>query len=380
MGNQMTFNRMTLAVPVLFLAIACGGGGNSGIQQPQAPTITTQPVGLSLAVGQPASFSIVASGTSPISYQWNWNGSPVIGATNASFSPMSATIPADDGSVFTVTVTNAVGSVTSGGATLTVSPVPRAPKKGDLRFKDIDAFPYHLTPLVGYSTLEPYTGISVSFGYDPAIGTPIGLGGEWIYVPYALPVGLQERGYYCQEDSLVSLESDLTALAIPNTVITSLDINNNIGLFANSWVKTSLAGAYSGIRQTVQLSAFQAAATQAANKGQVITAISYNAGQVYFISYGWDQDSTTLYEATVSTATLSTIGTAATTLSSEGYIITAMGGNSTDGYLLVGTRVQGDSMSRPIELSNQNGFVHRGYAAVGIVWGAGSPALWIGQQ
>ncbi|HEX7552658.1 MAG TPA: hypothetical protein VF378_03840, partial [Geothrix sp.] len=63
----------------------------------------------------------------------------------------------------------------------------------------------------------------------------------------------------------------------------------------------------------------------------------------------------------------------------EGYIITAMGGNSTDGYLLVGTRVQGDSMSRPIELSN-NGFAYRGYGAVGIIWGAGSPALWIGQQ
>jgi len=376
----MTFNRIVLTAPILFLAIACGGGGNYGIQQPQAPTITTQPVGLSLAVGQSANFSVAASGTSPISYQWSWNGSPVTGATNASFSPISVAIPADNGSVFTVTVTNAVGSVTSGGATLTVSAVPRAPKKGDLRFKDVDAFPYYLTPFAGLSTLEPYTGISVSQSYDPAIGTPIGLGGEWLYIPYALPVGMQERGYYCQEDSLLSLESDLDVLAVPNTVITSLDINNNIGLFANSWVKTSLVGAYSGIRQTVQLSAFQAAATQAANQGQVITAVSYNAGQVYFISYGWDQDSTTLYEVTVSTATLNTIGTASTNLSSEGYIITAIGGNSTDGYLLVGTRVKGDSMSRPIELSNQNGFVDRGYAAVGIVWGAGSPVLWIGQQ
>ncbi|MHB8304341.1 MAG: hypothetical protein ACYDC6_16255 [Acidobacteriaceae bacterium] len=48
------------------------------------------------------------------------------------------------------------------------------------------------------------------------------------------------------------------------------------------------------------------------------------------------------------TASYNNIGPAATSLANAGYIITAFGGNPTDGYVLVGTRVRGDSMPRPI--------------------------------
>ena len=36
-------------------------------------------------------------------------------------------------------------------------------------------------------------------------------------------------------------------------------------------------------------------------------------------------------------------------MAGEGYIISAFGGNDIDGYLLVGMRVQGDTLPRPIE-------------------------------
>jgi len=42
---------------------------------------------------------------------------------------------------------------------------------------------------------------------------------------------------------------------------------------------------------------------------------------------------------------------AATNMASQGYIISAFGGNDTDGYILVGMRVQGDNLPRPIENS-----------------------------
>ena len=86
-----------------------------------APTITTQPVSQMVTVGQVATFSVVASGTAPLSYQWKKNGTAIAGATAAVY-VTPATTAADSGSTFTVTVTNSAGSLTSSAATLTVTP------------------------------------------------------------------------------------------------------------------------------------------------------------------------------------------------------------------------------------------------------------------
>ena len=45
------------------------------------------------------------------------------------------------------------------------------------------------------------------------------------------------------------------------------------------------------------------------------------------------------------------VGSAATALAGEGYFISAMGGNDIDGYVLVGMRVQGDTIPRPLVLT-----------------------------
>ena len=83
-----------------------------------APAITTQPASLTLAVGLPASFTVAATGTAPLTYQWSKNGTPLSGATGATF-----TVPAvafADGGAYTVVVANGAGTVTSNAATLTV--------------------------------------------------------------------------------------------------------------------------------------------------------------------------------------------------------------------------------------------------------------------
>src|SRR5213076_1310018 len=79
-----------------------------------APTITAQPASQTVSVGQTATFTVAATGTAPLSYQWQKNGT-VIGAATA------ATTAAYNGNQFTVVVSNAAGSVTSTAASLTVT-------------------------------------------------------------------------------------------------------------------------------------------------------------------------------------------------------------------------------------------------------------------
>jgi len=91
-----------------------------------APSITTQPGSQTVTAGQTASFSVAATGTAPLSYQWNKNGVAIPGATSSSYTT-PATTSSDNGAQFTVLVSNATGSVTSNAAILTVSAAPVAP-------------------------------------------------------------------------------------------------------------------------------------------------------------------------------------------------------------------------------------------------------------
>jgi hypothetical protein len=83
------------------------------------PAITQQPTSLSVTAGQSATFSVLASGSGPLSYQWKKNGTAISGATSASYT-ISSTTTASAAS-YTVTVSNSAGSVTSSAAVLTVN-------------------------------------------------------------------------------------------------------------------------------------------------------------------------------------------------------------------------------------------------------------------
>jgi len=89
---------------------------------PVAPTITTQPSNQTVTAGQTATFSVAASGTAPLSYQWNKNGAPISGASSSSYTTPTTTT-SDNGALFTVVLSNAIGSVTSNAATLNVNAV-----------------------------------------------------------------------------------------------------------------------------------------------------------------------------------------------------------------------------------------------------------------
>jgi hypothetical protein len=85
-----------------------------------APLIAAQPVSQTVTAGQTASFSVTATGTAPLTYQWKKNGTAISGATSASYTT-PATSTSDSGGQFTVAASNTVGTVTSNTATLTVN-------------------------------------------------------------------------------------------------------------------------------------------------------------------------------------------------------------------------------------------------------------------
>ena len=88
-----------------------------------APTIATHPSNQTVLQGQPATFSVVASGTATLNYQWQRNQVNIPGATSSSYTLPAAAF-ADDGAKFRVVVTNAFGNATSNDATLTVNAPP----------------------------------------------------------------------------------------------------------------------------------------------------------------------------------------------------------------------------------------------------------------
>ncbi len=85
-----------------------------------APAISTQPASQTVVAGKTASFSVAATGTAPLSYQWSKNGAAISGATSASYTTPAETT-ADNNAQFTVAVSNSAGSATSSAATLTVN-------------------------------------------------------------------------------------------------------------------------------------------------------------------------------------------------------------------------------------------------------------------
>ena len=182
----MTFlNKLLSAASLLTLTflVACGGGGGSTPPPPPvAPTISTQPVNQTVLAGATATFSVTATGTAPLTYQWKKGGTAIAGATSASYTT-PATVVGDSGASFTVTVTNSAGTITSSAATLTVTPVATAlaytdPTTGTYQLKKNTTLstPTHLVlELVGPATTG--CGVSATFSADTTKVTWVNVSG-----------------------------------------------------------------------------------------------------------------------------------------------------------------------------------------------------------
>ena len=121
-GSGHSGLRAPLGLGVLvLLAGGCGGCGGGGGGGGSPPTITAHPSDQMVAEGQAAAFSVTATGSGTLTYQWKKNGIDIDGATSSSYTTPPATL-ADDGAQFTCVVTNEAGSTTSDVGAIVMTP------------------------------------------------------------------------------------------------------------------------------------------------------------------------------------------------------------------------------------------------------------------
>ena len=127
-GNQV-FDFATGLVNPVDLSVSADGSlyyldrGRSSVYRVRyanAPSITQHPLPQTAPVGGAATFTVAASGSAPLTYQWQRNGAAIANANGTAYT-ISGVQPSDDGALFACQVSNAYGATTSNPARLTVN-------------------------------------------------------------------------------------------------------------------------------------------------------------------------------------------------------------------------------------------------------------------
>ncbi len=88
------------------------------VAEPNAPFITAEPEDTDAVEGDTVVLRVGYGGTAPLEVQWNKNGAPIEGASGDRLTLES--VDEDDSGLYSATVSNAAGTVTSGQAAVTV--------------------------------------------------------------------------------------------------------------------------------------------------------------------------------------------------------------------------------------------------------------------
>lgn len=129
------------------------------------PTVVTPPASLTRYVGSSATFSVVASGTSPFTYQWREGTGDIPGATGDSYTIPSVTLA--NATNYSVRITNPNGSITSAAATLTVLAAPNAYAAAALQRQA--AHYWSLNETTGTNAFDYAGGFTGTFPAAPAV-------------------------------------------------------------------------------------------------------------------------------------------------------------------------------------------------------------------
>ncbi len=375
---------------LLGLSLAgCGATHTAASSQPQATLllIYQQPQSAYTPLNQTATFSVEISAVPNPVYQWNQNGVAIPGANSATYTTPPVSL-GENNSVFTVTIQALGQTVTSQPATLAVG--PRSPAPGDLRFQQVAA------PTTASTTYPNFLAGTVliypaGWTYQGVTGSPLRMGAGqcgpnipqdcwWAYGLWTQPKPSSYSMAYVP-DVPANLVSELNKYSTSSSVVTSLDIETPEQIFGFSAITNSTQTGFDYRLENASAAALPGAIAADGADGRVVTAISFDEslGGYRFLSYGWTADTHTQYETQVTLTNYDGIGPAATALAQAGYIITAFQGNHTDGFVLVGTRVKGDSYPRPVLISPAVSVPLAGYAVVGwaISEQASVPPIWI---
>lgn len=120
--DEVSVYNRPLSAAEIQAVFAAGGTGKCVISA--APFIVTQPADQTVTAGGTATFTVVASGTPALAYQWRFEGEEIEGATDASL--IITNVQVGNAGSYSVVVTNAFGSIDSSNAILTVNLPPAA--------------------------------------------------------------------------------------------------------------------------------------------------------------------------------------------------------------------------------------------------------------
>ncbi len=335
-----------------YLASGKGSSSDSSI------TITTQPASQTVPLGATATFKVQATGTGALSYQWSRNGVAIDGANAATYTTPAITQD-DSGPRFTVAVSDDKASATSRAALLTAG--PRSPEPGDLRLL---LFQQATVPGLGANSQASSLPTNGAQLFPGAIGSPLEIGSAdvcaagveygcgWDFFVEYLPSSQNGLSMQYQGRGYDDFDCDLDAVAASNVVITSLDFEPANNAYAMAWVSTTQTGGFQLHRDVVDSANIDSTVAANGANSQITTAVAFDAeGRVNLISYGWTGDAHTVYETRTVIAASAGVVAQAKVLAQAGYTISAFGGNDANGYLLVGTRVQGDTAPRTLVIT-----------------------------
>ncbi len=326
--------RLTAALGLLGISGCAGGFQGAKPLAATAPTVT-QPANQTVLVGQTASFSVTASGTGPLTYQWYKNGVAIAGATSSTYATPPTTT-GDSGAVFTVTVSNSTGSATSGPATLTVQNTAPLAKS----IVPSTATPPYNAPVTLMPTFSGGTAVIGSAGVGSSDITASAVSGASYPTPpltsgktYTLTV-TDSKGNVVSTTCLVTPASvAITPISLANQTVAPGPINftatatggitNNLtwsasaGTFSgNVWTAPNVVGTYTitatsvdnpsvGVTTTATISG-PVIKTQPASQHDCTGGnLSLSVTASYSSSYQWNFNGTPIPGATNATYTIS---------------------------------------------------------------------------
>lgn len=183
-----------------------------------APSISSHPSSQTVEAGASVTFSVVASGTAPLSYQWSRNGGAITGATLATLNLTNVDVA--QGGSYAVTVSNAAGSITSTAAILVVNPPVATSKIVNLSIRSYAGTDAEVL-IVGFVVSGSGKTLLVR-GIGPALSSLFGLQGALLDPRLSLFQGTStiavndDWGASSQLAQIVSTSKALYAFDLPN--------------------------------------------------------------------------------------------------------------------------------------------------------------------